>query len=157
VQVILTLIGSNSHLSALNSCTEFGHLSERVAVDVRSRLRGMKVITFTDDGKPRPLTRAERQRWRRATGSSKPLEPKPDTGPGPVELSVIEEWAAYPLAKERPAMYEEARKLAQLLDTPEAVGMHVQSGRQLHSLLNQLRPKASPKGKHLAVVRRMAK
>jgi len=113
-------------------------------------------VYTVEDGKQRPLTSAERKRWERATGRSVPLEPKPDSGPGPVERSVVEECKAYPLARERPAIYQEARKLAQLLDTPEVVGMHPQCSRQLVGLLNQLRSKATPRAKSLAVVRRMA-
>jgi hypothetical protein len=120
------------------------------------RLWAMKVITITDDGQPR-LSKTERQRNRRATGSGVPLPPLPTDRPGPCEAGVIAECADLPLASERPATVLMAQAMARILDDDRCMGMWPQASRALMAKMAALRPKASRNPKRLAAVRMMSK
>jgi hypothetical protein len=115
----------------------------------------MKVVTFTDDGVPR--SKAERQRNRRATGSSKvPPPPPADQPPGEVELAIIEETEGLSMAEERPALVAIARNLARHLDDPQYAGMHNQCFRALELAMKPLR-RTKPKVRRLATVKGMTR
>ena len=113
-------------------------------IDLRRRLPRMKVLTITDDGKPRRLTAAEKKRWQRATGSSKAYEPdESQASAGMNELAVIEECRQYPLTAERPGIYQQALSMARMLDNPDLQGIWPRCSRDLCKLLEDLRPKTS--------------
>jgi hypothetical protein len=118
------------------------------------RLGCMKVITITDDGQPR-LSKTERTRNRRATGSGVIPPSDEHRPPGPVELGIIAECESLAMADERPALAAVAKLLARHLDNEQYSGMHVQCHRALAFAMKPLRGKA--KRNRLAAIRMLSK
>jgi hypothetical protein len=75
---------------------------------------------------------------------------------GAVEQGVIDECAHFAQAVARPAMVEQARSLARILDDPRRVPLWATTSRQLTAILNDLRTSAKRKTRgRLAQVQRM--
>lgn len=77
---------------------------------------------------------------------------------GPVEFGVIEECKNFPQAQVRPAMVEQARALARLMDDERRVALWPTTSRQLTSIMNDLRDSAKRKARgRLATVQKMTR
>lgn len=85
-------------------------------------------------------------------------EPEAEYQIGPVEMGVIEECRNFPQAQARPAMVEQARALARLLDDERRVALWPTTSRQLTTILNDLRDSAKRKARgRLASVQKMTR